>query len=159
MTRDEWLWRLNALAGEHIKGWTWWTFSDGDGVMTARLHETMEDADPLKGVREAHPELEIPESARYTPGIEEGAEVALGCWAGGDYTGSFGEAWTLLERLMEDGMDGTIDFGPGYMYVAIYDAAGTNFVDASAPSVPLAITLAALKAVGVEIPPEPEDGT
>lgn len=163
--REEWLDRLDELAAERILGWTWWTWTDKDG-QTARLHETMEDPDPLDGLREHvrknHPDLDEPaETTRYTEGIAEGAEIPRPIWCGGDYTRSISDAWKLVEallatagvefvRLGSDGEDWLLEINPDDPEPL------TNYEEHRAPTAPLAITLAALRAVGAQIPEEPD---
>lgn len=166
MTRGEWLDRLDELAAEHVLGWTWWTWTDDSGRY-ARLHEEMEDPDPLAGLREHvrrdHPGIrQIAETTGYTEGIAEGAEIERPMWCGGEYSRSISDAWKLVEKLCDTpGPNGdhhtlVLDHS-SRTTLAVFDHMEEWEARAEAATPALAITLAALRAVGAKIPEEPDD--
>lgn len=169
MKREEWLDRLDELVAEHVLGWTWWTWTDDEGQY-ARLHETMDDPDPMKGMRDEirknFPELDPPaETTRYTEGVVQGAEIQRPMWCGGEYTRSISDAWKLVEALKGPSTDNPawswgveiawIEDGPDRTGWCVVIQGHESPICESAP---LAISIASLRAVGCEMPEEPDDG-
>lgn len=138
-TKTATLRELDALAAEHVLGWTphptlsheWW-----------RLPETKATNIRILGTEDGPWD-------RITPP---------------HFTTDIADAWQLVEKMMQRH---TQDFHFGYQ---MCDGAKWHFgfqdkvmgffgnCSATADTAPLAITLAALKAVGIDPPPQPERG-
>lgn len=137
---------LDALVAEKVMGWQWWRMV----------------AAPDKRF------LQPPERLPVTSGPSamepaDGTETVIGQAYVAEFSTSIAAAWTVVEAFTSKGKHwllGTADYD-GQCYIANHDSEclmcegwpdDADFISVAASTMPEAICLAALRAVGVEIP-------
>ena len=139
---------LDRLVAEKVMGWR----REGANYHTKPKHSPSKD---FPGKVIDNWDSKGPHDFLISPESDELRVVSCGCESTTelpDYSASIESAWLVVNKFRDDGYAHLDLRSASLTWSAVFDRAGYGIFEATADTAALAICLAALKALGVELP-------